>query len=289
MLRLLISAILVSASVAGCGDVIVFGHVVHERAASPTKSDAPPADASAPAVKSDAPPADVSAPAVKSDAPPADVSAPVAKSDAPPADVSAPAAKSDMPPVAASPPVGTSEAPPAVASARVAPTLASPPAQAQTAPANTQPSTVHTVRAVNVSLAPAAKVAGDSNFGLDALTAAIKSELRARRLLSEQNPNGSGSVVVTIDGMTSHPTSNAVFFGYQMMAGTLTGDIRVDGATGNELPDFRIIAASRWNVVVAGDDKNPLKPLYHRFARLVGDRLAGVTSEDDSPVKQDSH
>ena len=42
-------------------------------------------------------------------------------------------------------------------------------------------------------------------------------------------------------------------------------------------------------LVSAGDDRNPLKPLCHRFARLVGDRLAGVTSEQDSPVNQDSH
>jgi hypothetical protein len=221
MFKLLILAIFMPALVAGCGDVVVFGHVVHEGAKAPeTKSDASPAVAGAPA---------------------------------------------------ASPVVASSN-------------------QSATPAANARTSTVHMVRAVNVSLAPAAaaKVAGDSNFGLDALVTEIKSQLRARKLLSEQDPNATGSAEVTIDDMSSHPTSNAVLFGYQMMAGTLTGNIRVDGAAGNVVPDFRIVAASRWNVAVAGDDKNPLKPLYHRFALLTGDRLAGVTSTDDSSANRDS-
>ena len=110
------------------------------------------------------------------------------------------------------------------------------------------PSTVRVVTAVSVSLAlaAAAKVAGDSTFGADALAAAIKSELRARKLLNEKDPRASGTAQVTIEDLNSHPTSNAVLFGYQMMAGPLTGDVHVDGASGNDSPHFRIVAASRW-------------------------------------------
>ena len=124
-----------------------------------------------------------------------------------------------------------------------------------------------------------AKLAGDSSFDAIALQAEVTAELRARKLLDEQDPDAFGLAEIAIDQVTSRPTVNAGVFGYQMMAGTLTGRVHLIDASGNSQTDFMISAESRWSVAVDGDDKNPLKALYRRFAVLSGDRLAGVSSE----------
>jgi hypothetical protein len=153
------------------------------------------------------------------------------------------------------------------------------PSAAGTPPATS--SAVRGVKAVSLSLSPAAasEVAGDSRFTTGALLDAIKAELASRGLLDEQNPRADGTAEILIDHLATRPTVNAVIFGRQMMAGTLTGGIRVTGPNGDELPDFRIAAESRLSFAVNGDDENPLGPLYRRFAELAADRLAGVQSK----------
>jgi len=64
-----------------------------------------------------------------------------------------------------------------------------------------------------------------------------------------------------------------------MLAGTLEGDIRVTGAKDDASTGSRIVAQSKLTLAASGDDKNPLGPLYHRFAVLAADRLAGVESQ----------
>ena len=140
---------------------------------------------------------------------------------------------------------------------------------------------VHVVKAVNLTLSPAAtsEVAGDSRFTTGALNDAIRAELKSRGLLDAQNPRADGTAEILVDHLATQPTVNVVLFGRQMMAGTLTGGIRVQGANGSELLDFRLVAESRLAIAVNGEDKNPLGPLYQRFAVLAADRLAGVESK----------
>jgi hypothetical protein len=136
------------------------------------------------------------------------------------------------------------------------------------------------VRALTVTLAPqaAAHAADDSNFNAEALRDAISAELKSRKLLDDQDPHADGTAEIVIDDLTLRPTSNAVLFGYQMLAGTLTGDVRVSGANAQGIADSRIVAESRLNISVAGNSKNSLAPLYRRFAVLTADHLAGNSS-----------
>ena len=309
MRKLWIFAMLAPVLVAGCGQVIVFGHVVREKPASPeVKSDAPASAPRAPAAspatpsESTASAGSPSAPSPVTAAPPSTPgpqtpsvaasptvpSPPNASTAAAPTAPSPPAPSATEQPAAPSPPVASTAAPPASLSAGSS--AAPPPSGTGTRPASAPASTTHVVTAVRVSITPSAasNVMRDKNFAADALTAAIESELRARRLLNAQDPRASGTAEVTIDDLSSRPASNAVFFGYQMMVGTLSGDVRVNAAGGSDSANFKIVAASRWNFAVDGDDKNPLKPLYHRFAVLTADRLEGVPLQQDSSADRGS-
>jgi hypothetical protein len=147
------------------------------------------------------------------------------------------------------------------------------------------PAIPHIIKAVNITITPeaSAKVTGDaSRFSADALLDAIKTELKSRKLLDEQDPHAAGTAEVVVDRLDTRPTTNAIVFGYKMLAGTLEGDIRVTGLEGSESTGSRLVAESKLTVSVSGDDKNPLGPLYKRFAVLAADRLAGVTSESQS-------
>ena len=140
----------------------------------------------------------------------------------------------------------------------------------------------HVVKAVNITVTSevAAKVTGDaSRFSADALLDAIKTELKSRKLLDEQDPRAAGTAEVIVDRLGTRPTSNAIVFGYKMLAASLEGDVRVTGLQGGESTGSRIVAESKLTVAASGDDKNPLGPLYKRFAVLTADRLAGITSQ----------
>jgi hypothetical protein len=216
MARVAILTMAMVTLLAGCGQVILFGHVVGEKSASEPE---PPA-ASVPA----------------------------------PADSTQPSAGG-----AARPPTLTG-AEPVAKSASIG----------------------RVVRAVNITITPeaAAKITGDaSRFTSDALLAAIKTELTSRKLLDAQDPQATGTAEVVIDDIATRPTSNAVLFGYKMLAGTLEGDIRITDSDGTDSTGSRIIAESKLTLAVSGEDKNPLGPLYKRFAVLAGDRLAGVASK----------
>jgi len=149
------------------------------------------------------------------------------------------------------------------------------------APAGPAPS-ARVINAVNLSLSPSAEteVAGDSTFVTATLLTAIKDELTARGLLDERDSSASaGTAEILIDHVSKQPTVNAVVFGHQLMAGTLSGAIRVRDTNGAELPEHKVVAESRLSIAADGSDKNPLAPLYKRFAVLAADRLAGVQSK----------
>jgi hypothetical protein len=226
-MRCVVLSGLMVALLAGCGQVMVFGHVVGERRTSEeTKSEATPA--------------------------------------------ASPTAASETPP------------PPAPGASTGS---ASTPAEPRLAAHS--PLVTHAVKAVNVTVTAeaAAKVTGDaSRFAADALLEAIRTELRSRKLLDEQNPQATGTAEIIVDDLATRPTTNAVVFGYKMLAGTLEGDIRVTGAGDTESTGSRIVAQSKLTVAANGDDKNPLGPLYRRFAVLAADRLAGVASKPQDPA-----
>jgi hypothetical protein len=234
--------VLVATMLAGCGEVIVFGHVVGERkTAEQPQPDRTPSSAATPAT--------------------AATSATAAGAPSTSAGSGAPAPQPGSP---AAP--GTSSAETRLAAA------------ASSAP--------HVVKSVNIVVTPeaAAKVTGDaSRFTADALLDAIKTELKSRKLLDEQNPRATGTAEIVVDDLATRPTSNVILFGYKMLAGTLEGDIRVTGATDNDSTGSRIVAQSKLTLAASGDDKNPLGPLYRRFAVLAADRLAGVESQPQDP------
>jgi len=149
------------------------------------------------------------------------------------------------------------------------------------------PRLTHAVKAVNLTITPeaAAKVTGDAGrFTANALLDAIRTELKTRKLLDEQDPQASGTAEIVVDDLATRQTTNAIVFGYKMLAGTLEGDVRVTGATGTGSTGSRIVAESKLTLAVNGNDKNPLGPLYRRFAVLAADRLAGVTSQPQDPT-----
>jgi hypothetical protein len=224
MIRLLTSSIL-SVALAGCGEVVVFGHVVRE---NPSKAEAAPSEPATAAA--------ASKPAIE-------------------AAVSQPATEAAAPK-------------PATATSSTHATRQTSAAAAAGLPA------AHLLHAVNVTLSPASQ-AGEASVDAAALTDAIRTELRSRDLLDEQNPSADGTAEVRIESATTHPTVNAVIFGRQPMAGTLTGELHVSSASGEELPASRIVAESRWTIADDGQDKNALGPLYSRFAVLTADELSG--------------
>lgn len=231
-----LSVLVVAAMLAGCGEVIVFGHVVGERPQPTPKPEAATATGTAGTAGAPAAPGASGSQGAATAAAGAAPAAGSAALDAPPSAPSAP-----MP---------------------------------------------HVVKAVNITITPeaAAKVSGDtSRFTADALRDAITAELKSRKLLDDQNPQASGTAEVIVDDLATRPTTNVILFGYKMLAGTLEGDIRVTGATGGDSTGSRIVAQSKLTIAAAGDDKNPLGPLYRRFAVLAADRLAGVDSKPEDP------
>jgi hypothetical protein len=142
---------------------------------------------------------------------------------------------------------------------------------------------IQMVKDVRLVLTPqaATKVANDAKFNADTLLEAIKGELRSRKLLDDTDSRANGTAEISIDDFAMRPTSNAVVFGYLLNAGTLNGEIRVRDTDGKDLQNFRVEAESQVSIAASGETKNPLEPLYRRFAVLAGDNLAGTPSKSD--------
>jgi hypothetical protein len=237
MARFSVLLIVMATMLAGCGQVVVFGHVVRDGSiSSEPKPQEEPGSATAPAADGTS---------TRGEDSPASASGSASASAVAPSAGPRPAAKS--------------------------PSLIA----------------THAIRAVNLTVTPeaASKVTGDaSRFSADALLDAIKAELKSRKLLDEQGAQASGTAEVIVDDLATRPTTNAVVFGYKMLAGTLEGDVRVTGMAGGDSTGSRIVAQSKLTIAASGDDKNPLGPLYRRFAVLAADRLAGVTSQPQDPT-----
>jgi hypothetical protein len=164
-------------------------------------------------------------------------------------------------------------------SAQPAPALATETKSTESTP-RPAPATGRAVSDVTVQITPQA---ADERFHSAALTEAIKNELSSRRLL---NPDAYATAEVSIDGVKIEPASNAVLFGYVISNGTLNGELLVREA-GAGSPPQRIDARAKLSIAANGTTKEPLDPLYRRFAVLTADRLAGVASADpDDSVNQ---
>ena len=147
---------------------------------------------------------------------------------------------------------------------------------------------VQVVKTVTLVLAAqaAAKVVDDSRFNADALLAEIKSELQSRKLLDDADLHSSGTAEISIDDYAMRPTSNVILFGNIISAGTLSGDVRVRDAQGNELPDRRIEAETRVSIPASGESANPLAPLYRQFAVMTANSLAGTPTKSSATQDQ---
>jgi hypothetical protein len=139
------------------------------------------------------------------------------------------------------------------------------------------------LKSITVKVAPKAtdNVASETPFAPELLLEALRTELRSRKLLDEDNPQLTGSAEVQISEVSVRPSTNAIVFGYKMMAGTLIGDIHFSGADSNAPPDLHVLADTRLTIAVDNGKKDPLGPLYRRFAVLTADRIQGVESKPD--------
>jgi len=162
------------------------------------------------------------------------------------------------------------------------------PAKVAGAEGSKQPSAaVHALKSVTIKVASKADegVASDAKFTPEALLDAVRTELRARGLLDEQKPDASGAAEIQVSEVTLRPASNAILFGYKTMSATLIGDVQLNGADKSTPPSFHVLAQTRVTISVQankdGRGKDPLGPVYRRFAVLVADRLAGVESQPD--------
>jgi hypothetical protein len=137
------------------------------------------------------------------------------------------------------------------------------------------------LKAVTIRVSPRAteNVASDTPFAPELLLEAIRTELRSRKLLDEQNPQVTETAEVQIDEVAVRPSTNAIVFGYKMMASTLIGDVHLSTADSTAPPGFHVSADTRLTISAENENKNPLAPLYRRFAELTADRLAGVESK----------
>jgi hypothetical protein len=201
-----------------------------------------------------------------------------------------------QPPAASAPP---GQAAPAVSAAPTQPLVASqvqaaPAAQSAQPAAMAQPAVMQTagpawVGSVYIIVSPQAKdqIAKDTRFDAQKLLAAVENELQARRLLVAADATiGSGAsanrrMEIDVDAFSTRASSNAVIFGYALGSGELAADIRLRDAEGRQISGFPVQAKARLATRPAEQDPNPLGNLYHRFAVLTADRLAGVTSKPD--------
>jgi hypothetical protein len=181
-------------------------------------------------------------------------------------------------PTTQAPPISQPQSP----AAQPAPTVAAPTSTAPTPPLSPD---APMLKAVTITFTPAAqqKIAAEPQFQQATLRTAIETELRAHKLLADNDPHARGTVEISIDDFATHPTSNAVMFGYVLGTGTLAGNIEVHAADGKEPKDARITAESRVAKSVNGEQANPFGPLYRRFATATVNSLTGKPAQPDEP------
>lgn len=241
--RIQIVLLLALVLLSGCGEVIVFGHVVREG----NKSAGSAASSSA-----------ASAPAATD----TKAVAPAAASTAAPATTAAATATTQT-----STPT-TGQAVPETVAGSSAPVATVKP---------TDP-TVHQVQGITLTIAPtlAASLAKDSRFNKDTLLHDIKAELLTRGLLQPGDSQSGITLEIYIGHYDLHANTNFVIFGATPHTGTLVGNLLLKDAQDDALPSFRIEAHARISIPEGNEPRTLLEPLYHEFAVTVADSLAGT-------------
>jgi hypothetical protein len=174
-----LTSLILSLVLTGCGELVVFGHVVREN---------PPITEAA-------------------------ASKPAAETAGSEAATPTPTTESAVPEPAAQKPAA--EAAAQKTASATSSTHATRETRAAAAPGLPSAPLPH---AVNVTLSPASQ-AGNAGVDAAALLDAIRTEFRSRNLLDEQNPSADGTAEVLVESATTRATVNAVIFGYQPMAG----------------------------------------------------------------------
>jgi hypothetical protein len=142
---------------------------------------------------------------------------------------------------------------------------------------------VRSVSSVAIAVTAAAQpaIAAEARFTRESLLSAVEQELRARGLLDPGAAGGARTLSISIEEFSVRASTNAVILGYSLEAGTLSASLAVRGADQREDRDFRVQAGSRLASRADAGDKDPLRPLFHRFAVLAADALSGVQSKAD--------
>lgn len=163
------------------------------------------------------------------------------------------------------------------------PATTSRPALAATTGPAVEPTVSTSVSSVDIVVAPGAqqKIAAEPDFAQSKLLAAVERELRGRRLLDAGGSGAQRILTISIDDFARRPSTNAVILGYSLGNGELAADLRVSGSDRREIRAFRIQAGSRLATRAGVGNEDPLGPLFHRFAVLTADALAGVPSKAD--------
>ena len=153
------------------------------------------------------------------------------------------------------------------------------------------------VKALKISVAPKAteNVASDATFSPDALVAAVRAELGSRNLLAAPSSPTAATLEIQVNQVVLRSSTNAVVFGYKMMTSTLIADLTMAGADQKAATPFHLSAEARLTISARNNDseqdrtkaRDPLTPLYRRFAVLTADRIAGIESEPDPDTSGD--
>ena len=230
----------------GCGEVVVFGHVVREGHAKTE---------------------------VKQDATPTAVSSSSASSSSAAASSSRSSTSASATPIVPATPPITPSQPATPAALTAVSAVASEPDKA---PA------IQPVAAVNLAFTPEVtdKLVKDSRVNTDDLLNAIKTELQSRGLLvdnkSDNETQKGTTLVVYVDNYDLHANTNFVIFGVTPHTGTLAGNLMLRDEQGNDVPLAHVEAYSRISVPQGDAPKTLLQPLYKDFAITVANSLAGT-------------
>lgn len=244
-----IALLLITALLAGCGEVVVFGHVVREGDKTPEVK-----PASAPAST------------------PATASSPASQETA----TSTPSTPST---------VNTANPAPSPTASTVVATSSG---ADTSAPASAPVRHVKDVT-LTIAPEVTKDMGNDSRFDHSALLDAVKAELQARRLLESGHSNTGTTLEIYIDHYELHPSTNFVIFGATPNTGKLAGNLALRDEQDNVVTIAHIEAYAHISVPQEGEDRQLLQPLYHEFAVTTADTLAGThsTSSDvrDQPPR----
>lgn len=143
---------------------------------------------------------------------------------------------------------------------------------------------VASVRAVTVNFTPAVRqqLQAVTSFDADVFVDAVSKELAAR---GRFDAAGAGpELEILVDALDVKPTGGPAIMGNRAAAGTLGGRVRLLGVDLVEQHGFSVLAEAEVGIPREGADPGALRPLYRRFALLLGDELDGTPGRSAAPA-----